>query len=295
MTSVPNPENGAAYATVPPCTARTGSASAAAISIPFRTSAAPKRPAPRPNGETTRPDTGHGKLPRKGAIGSPARRAGETADVRLQGGLRFLQLAGIRGGQIALAIELIDAAVGGRDCLIERRARAAGFSGCGRDRFLPRAHLSHGFLLGVDGSPMRIEARPIELRDRRDAARHAAQRTEIFRAQQKREIPAAPALVDLHESLSHARAFGDPQRLDCRKPRRCGLVSRIDLGERGFRLLHILRFQLALQLESAELVQQRSGLLGESIGFGLELANALIRLRDERADRRALRLICGKG
>ena len=67
------------------------------------------------------------------------------------------------------------------------------------------------------------------------------------------------------------------------------------VGERRFRLLHVLRFQLPLQLESAELTQQRSGLLRESIGFGLEFANALIGLLDERADRRALRLICGRG
>ena len=181
----------------------------------------------------TRPATGHGNVPRNGASGRPGRRLGAgSLDPRLQRGLRLLQLADIARRQVALAVQLIDAAVVRRDRLIERRPRACRLGGRRGDGVLPRASVGHRVLLGADRPAMRVDPHAVETRDRsrrrapcvrarRDPRRAAAARgSRRGRAcRSRRAVPSRPGLsaMSLRFERGDARRRGLPRRIAGRR------------------------------------------------------------------------------
>ena len=114
---------------------------------------------------------------------------------------------------------------------------------------------------------MRLEAHLIEPRDRRHSPRHSSERAQVLRVKQKAEIPAAAALVDFDEPFAHARTLGEPLRLERGEARRGGLLRRFESRKLRLGLLQLLPSQLALQLETAQLVEQRARLECEPVGF----------------------------
>ena len=105
---MPRPVKASAYATVPPCTARTGRSSVEAISMPFLTALPPSRPSAWPNRLPIRPVVGHSSAPRNGSSGTAT--ASPTAlggcELLLDPVVGHLQLAHVLRGEVAPRVDL---------------------------------------------------------------------------------------------------------------------------------------------------------------------------------------------
>ena len=232
MTSVPKPTNGAANATVPPWTARTGCGldgrDLDAISDDGRAETVGR---PRPKRATpTRPDTGHvERAAERRDRQRPARRRRQAPTRRCSADLRLLQLADVLRREIALAIELVDAPIVRGD----RRSSAA------RARPASRAAATASWRCrrsATASRSARIVRRCASKRTRSSRATDATPR--LIRPSARRssacsssaQVAAASALVDLDQPFPDAAGSATRCASSARSRSRSGLPGRSRLS-----------------------------------------------------------------
>ena len=121
---------------------------------------------------------------------------------------------------------------------------------------------------------MRLEAQAIELGDRRDAARHAAERAHVVRREQQRNVARAAALRELDQPLGDPRGGRNARGLERREPL-LGLVPiRRGARERAFGVHQLFLLDHAFELEAPELAEHRPRARGELVGLSLQLPDA---------------------
>ena len=133
-------------------------------------------------------------------------------------------------------------------------------------------------MLGAQNATVRIEAHPIELRDRRHAAAQSSQLPETISLQKKAEVAAASPFVDLDQAFRDQRRRGRPFGRDLGQALLHGLLRLRQHGELEVRLPDFLALDLAGELEPSQLGEQRARCGGELVGFGLELTDSSGRL-----------------
>ena len=142
--------------------------------------AVPKRPDEmRPN----RGGHGAGDWPGQVALEGPERQGDRAARGGRQRALNvalcLLQLSDVLRGEIPALVEVLDEAVASRDRLVEFGARLQGVTFGDGDRLALLLQLAQCLLLGGQGASMCLQPDAIQLGNRGDTARHAADRAHI--------------------------------------------------------------------------------------------------------------------
>ena len=128
--------------------------------------------------------------------------------------------------------------------------------------------------LGGQRAAMGFEPHAIHFRDGGDAARHASERAHIVGREQQLHVARAPAFRQLDEPLRDAGRLRDARRFERLQPRLGAIAVGGDRAPARARVLVELRlFDLAIDLEPAQLAKHRARLRGESIGLSLQRAN----------------------
>ena len=89
----------------------------------------------------------------------------------------------------------------------------------------------------------------VDRRERRDGARRAREVAEVFGGEQQARVPAAPALVDVHELRPQVGHLRRSFQFERRKAFGCLNERSLRLDGRSLRLHPFLHAQIALDLE----------------------------------------------
>jgi hypothetical protein len=105
----------------------------------------------------------------------------------------------------------------------------------------------------------------VDARQRRDGSRGTREFAYIFGAEQQRSVSAPSAFVDVHQLLLHIRQLGEPLQFQAGES--IGsltqrLLRRVGVGGRLFGLLGL---EVTLDLQFAQIADERSRFAGETL------------------------------
>ena len=141
---------------------------------------------------------------------------------------------------------------------------------------------------------MRSDAIAIELGHDRHRTRRLAETTKVGGGQQQAEITSPAELVRLHEARVKVGPFGAILLLEMVDPLGGGVEIPLDLPDVRSRLLELFRLDLAIDLQSAEIPEQRPFLRRQPIRFALERLQPIAGAARERLRPRAIGLLSEK-
>ena len=208
------------------------------------------------------PAIGHSRAPRNGRKGSCAASLGtfrcQIAQRRLQFLLSGLQLAGQLRVQVASLVDVADevgfrilGALRGGLRFFNRRARRRELGVARLERLLFLFQLRER--LGV-----RRDAIAIEFGQRGDGARRLTEALQIRGRQQQAEVARLAQLVDLDQPLLQLGQFGARRFLEPIHARARLVELALQLGGIGVDPLQLFRLQLTLDLQLAQVAEQRA-------------------------------------
>ena len=123
---------------------------------------------------------------------------------------------------------------------------------------------------GITRSVVLGDSLLVDARQRRDGPRGASELAHISRAEEQARVSTASALVDVHELLLHVRHLGQSLQLEAGES--IGRLLQRPLGFRRLcgRLLGLLVLQVALDLELAEIADERARFARQTLRLPLE-------------------------
>ena len=223
------------------------------------------------------------------------RAAGEILQRRLQLLLRGLQLAGELGVQVAAAVDVADEVAARLRRAIGRGLRALHVAAQRLELAMARVELRARFLHLVERVLMLGDAPAVELRQRRNGARRLTHRAQIGGREQQAQVAALSQFVDLNQPRAKARTLGQVALLELAHAVAGAREFGGDALQQRVDLLVLLRFDLPLDFELAQIADERLLLGREQIRFALQRLQPLGRAARERLGPRALRLLCEEG
>ena len=212
----------------------------------------------------------------------------EIAQRCLQFLLRGLELARQLRVQIALPVDIADE-VGARLRGALRGGLRLFGGGAKRGEFRAAGLERLAFLLELgEGCGVRRDAIAIELGERGDGAGGLAEAAQVGGGEQEPEVARLAELVDLDQPLLQLGELGPRRGLKRVHARRGPVELGLDLRGVGVESLELLGLELALDLEPAEVAEQRALLGREAVGFALQRLEAFAGAPRERLGPRPL-------